>query len=67
MGQITREISIVAPVYNEEGGICLFYERVTSVLEHEKLDYEIILVDDGSRDNSFLEIPPRMVIVAIKN
>ncbi len=53
MSQNACEISVVAPVYNEEEGIRFFCDRVTAVLEHEKLDYEIILVDDGSRDHSF--------------
>ena len=50
------EISVVAPVYNEEGGITKFCEAVTAALAPANLDYEIVLVDDGSRDNSFLEM-----------
>ncbi len=50
------EISVVAPVYNEAGGIIKFCEALVSVMEQAKLDYEIVLVDDGSRDNSFVEM-----------
>src|SRR4051794_663907 len=44
--------SVVAPVYNEEETLPHFYERVTAVLEQLGESYEIILVDDGSRDRS---------------
>jgi glycosyltransferase involved in cell wall biosynthesis len=50
------EISVVAPVYNEEGGIIKFCEALVPVMVQAKLDYEIVLVDDGSRDNSFVEM-----------
>jgi dolichol-phosphate mannosyltransferase len=47
-----KKLSIVAPVYNEEGGIALFNEKLSTVLQGTKYDYEIIYVNDGSRDNS---------------
>ncbi|MCS7287587.1 MAG: glycosyltransferase family 2 protein, partial [Roseiflexus sp.] len=46
-------LSVVVPVYNEEENIPHLYERLTSELEHLGLPYEIIAVDDGSRDRSF--------------
>ena len=45
-------ISIVVPAYNEEDGIALLYERVTSAATAWKEDYEIVIVDDGSRDGT---------------
>lgn len=47
-------VSIIAPVYNEEAVIDEFVARLTSVLDalREKYDFEIVLVDDGSRDAS---------------
>jgi polyisoprenyl-phosphate glycosyltransferase len=45
-------ISIVVPAYNEEDGIALLYERVTSAATAWKEDYEIVVVDDGSRDGT---------------
>lgn len=45
-------ISIVAPVYNEEEILPKFYERVQSVMNAEGSDWELILVNDGSRDRS---------------
>lgn len=45
-------ISIVSPVYNGELLIQLLVNRLTVVLEEAGNEYEIILVDDGSLDNS---------------
>ncbi len=48
-----KEYSIVIPVYNSEESLAELYERLTEVLKNEKLDYEIIFVDDDSVDNSW--------------
>jgi len=44
--------SVVVPVFNEEENLELLHRRLSKVLQHSCEDYEIILVDDGSRDNS---------------
>ena len=46
------EVSIVVPVHNEEVNIDYLFERLESVLHSLKLKYEIICVDDGSKDNT---------------
>lgn len=46
------ELSAVVPVYNEEGSLGELHRRVTAVLESLELPYELILVDDGSRDRT---------------
>ncbi|MBA3704925.1 MAG: glycosyltransferase family 2 protein [Bacteroidetes bacterium] len=46
-------ISIVIPLLNEEGNISLLYKTLLPVLEKISMNYEIIFVDDGSKDNSF--------------
>ncbi len=56
MAKNSCEITVVAPVYNEEDGISKFCEALEATLGPAQLDYEIILVDDGSRDNSFGEM-----------
>jgi dolichol-phosphate mannosyltransferase len=48
----TPDLSVVLPVYNEQENLPLLYERLTSVLTATGLDYEIIFVDDGSKDKS---------------
>ena len=42
--------SIIVPAYNEEKSLRLFYEAVTPVFEGLGESYEIIFVNDGSRD-----------------
>jgi glycosyltransferase involved in cell wall biosynthesis len=45
-------ISIVAPVYNEEEVLHELYRRVRAVMEKTGESWEMVLVDDGSRDRS---------------
>ncbi len=46
-------LSVIVPCYNEEQALPIFYEEVSKVLKEIKvLDYEIIFVDDGSKDNT---------------
>ena len=45
-------LSIVIPIYNEEGLIDDLLERTVSAIEAFTSDYEIIVVDDGSEDQS---------------
>jgi glycosyltransferase involved in cell wall biosynthesis len=48
------ELSIIVPIYNEEESVNALYERISSSLGTAGIDYELILVDDGSSDRSFL-------------
>lgn len=43
-------LSIVVPVYNEQPNIEKFYEEATKAAATLDMDYEIIFVDDGSKD-----------------
>lgn len=45
-------LSIVVPVYNEADNLELLYSRLISTLDQYGKPYEIILVNDGSRDNT---------------
>ncbi|MEZ5046823.1 MAG: glycosyltransferase family 2 protein [Chitinophagaceae bacterium] len=49
-------LSIIIPVYNEEKIIPELYQRVSDVASNITDDYELIFVNDGSRDHTFLEI-----------
>jgi glycosyltransferase involved in cell wall biosynthesis len=44
--------SIVAPVYNEEGNITPLYERISAVMNSTGEPWELVLINDGSRDGS---------------
>ncbi len=43
-------MSVVVPVFNEQENIGALWQRTRSSLESTGLDYEIVMVDDGSRD-----------------
>jgi glycosyltransferase involved in cell wall biosynthesis len=55
----TQMVSVVVPVYNEEGNLKPLYEELTEILTVHFPNYEIIYVDDGSTDNS-LEVLQRI-------
>ena len=46
-------LSIIVPLYNESGNVPVLVDRLFSALENTDLPSEVILVDDGSRDNTF--------------
>ncbi|NYT84818.1 glycosyltransferase family 2 protein [Pollutimonas harenae] len=46
------ELSVVVPLYNEHEVITLMYQRLTTVLTELAITYELVLVDDGSRDGT---------------
>ncbi len=48
-------VSVIAPVYNEEGNLERLYQRVSEVLDSTGEPWEMVLINDGSRDRS-LEI-----------
>ena len=48
----TPFISIVCPCYNEEEVISHFLQSMTSILKTSQKSYEIIFIDDGSKDNT---------------
>ena len=45
-------ISIIAPIYNEIGNLDPLYERISQTMETSGESWELILVDDGSKDGS---------------
>jgi glycosyltransferase involved in cell wall biosynthesis len=50
--QIPVRISVVVPLYNEEENIDALFRRLLAVLEALNTSYEVICVNDGSRDNT---------------
>ena len=47
-----RGVSVVIPVYNEEENVAEGFREVSGILQSTGLDYEIIYVDDGSKDST---------------
>src|SRR5215471_11862438 len=48
-----QKISVIIPCFNEEAVLPKLYERLSAVANTWNLDYEIICVDDGSRDRTW--------------
>ena len=46
------QVSVVIPVYNEEAGLPTLFERLYAALDKLGAAYEVIFIDDGSRDRS---------------
>lgn len=51
-----RMLSIVTPAYNEEKMIHKTAETISGILEKEDIEYEILFVNDGSKDDTWREI-----------
>jgi glycosyltransferase involved in cell wall biosynthesis len=66
------DLSVVIPVYNEEENLPHLWPELRSVLEPLKLAFEVVFVDDGSRDHSpelirgFRDADPRVRLVRLK-
>jgi len=67
-----RDLSVVLPVYNEEENLPLLWPELRGVLDPLGITYEIVFVDDGSRDRSadlvkgFRELDNRVRLVRLK-
>ena len=46
------QLSVVIPVYNEAAGLPALFDRLYPALDHLAVPYEVIFIDDGSRDAS---------------
>ncbi len=66
------KVSIVLPVYNEQGNIDTLYNEISDVMRTGTNEYEIIFVDDGSTDESYLRLSdiqkadPNVVVVKFR-
>jgi len=50
------DISVVIPVYNEEGNVTPLYNELKNVLENIHCSFEIIFINDGSTDKTLFEL-----------
>lgn len=50
--EATLTLTVVIPVYNEEPGLKALFARLYPVLDATRLPFEVIFVDDGSKDRS---------------
>lgn len=49
-------LSVVIPAYNEEKMIAKAVETISSILQREKIEVELIFINDGSKDHTWQEI-----------
>jgi polyisoprenyl-phosphate glycosyltransferase len=54
-------VSLIVPVFNEEESIDLFLDTVPALMERDRLRFEIVFVNDGSRDNTLARLLDRGV------
>ncbi len=72
MQELDKDLSIVVPVYNEEESLVSLHTEITQAMKDTDIDYEVIYVDDGSKDRSVEIITqlhaddPRVVLVSFR-
>ncbi|MGN0194673.1 MAG: glycosyltransferase family 2 protein [Pseudoramibacter sp.] len=49
---MSTKISVIVPCYNEEAALPIFYKEITKVFKSMSCGYELILVNDGSKDRT---------------
>ena len=49
-------LSLIVPCYNEEGNIRAFYQETKRVFDAEDYEYEIVFINDGSKDRTQEEL-----------
>lgn len=59
-------ISVVVPMYNEEGNVADLHREIVEICEARGYEYEIIFVDDGSGDRTFEIIRTLSPVICIR-
>ncbi len=49
---MSKTISIIVPCYNEQAALPYFYEEITKVFSTMNYEYEVLFVNDGSKDDT---------------
>ena len=55
-------ISIIVPCYNEQEALPLFHKEATRILQEIGEEYELLFVNDGSKDETLKELKDSHVI-----
>ena len=51
-----RDLSVIIPTYNEEGNVMPLYTELRGVLSALQKTYEVVFIDDGSTDRTFVTL-----------
>lgn len=62
---MSKKVSIVIPAYNEQDNLVAIVDRLENIMEGRSYNFEIILVDDGSKDKTLSVI--KAMTLARKN
>ncbi len=54
--QETISLSVVVPLYDEGANVVRFYDRLKPVLDKIGRSHEILMIDDGSKDDTFARL-----------
>src|SRR4051812_46979405 len=54
--RVPRELTIIVPVFDEADNIHPLVREVTEAMKNVAMDYELVLVDDASRDDTWQRI-----------
>lgn len=52
----SKYLSVIVPVYNEEESVPHLHKRINEVLSRQSFSYEVLYIDDGSTDTTFLRL-----------
>ena len=58
MSDIKQLISIIIPVFNESESIGFLLDEVINIMSLHKFNFELIVVNDGSKDNTQQVLKP---------
>ncbi len=51
-----KKARLIVPAYNEEKNIALFYDEAIKYLKYDDIEFDVLFVNDGSKDNTLSEI-----------
>jgi len=51
-----KKARLIVPAYNEEENISLFYQEAIKYLKYDDIEFDILYINDGSKDNTLSEI-----------
>ena len=61
------KLSIIIPAYNEEASISETIEAIEIAFNHIKIDYEILVINDNSKDNTSIVLDELCKAIFIQN
>ena len=69
----STDLSVVVPLYNEEKNVAMLHRKISDALAGTDLEYEILFVDDGSRDRTLhaaaalVDADPRLRVIEFRD